>query len=189
MKITAVRHGETTENVEGIIQGQKYGTLSAAGLNQIQQVARKLATDYFDICYSSDLDRCRLTAEAIQLQHPELTIVYDARLRERDMKPLEGQKFSDVEDWNWEDDKFLDHKTAQGETWRDVVHRIAAALNDVYAAHGDQHVLIVFHGGPMRVLMALFDNLPWQTAGRAVVENCEIRHWNMAAPVDADTIR
>ena len=42
MKLTLIRHGETEENVQGIIQGQMPGHLTEKGKRQAQEVAEDL---------------------------------------------------------------------------------------------------------------------------------------------------
>jgi len=189
MQIIAVRHGETNENLAGIVQGQLYGTLSDTGLKQIVALAETLATETFDVCYCSDLERTRQTCDAIIMHHPRLKTVYDDRLRERSMKPLEGRYFADIIGWDWNNDKLLDHSTPEGETWADVINRVAAALNDMFASHPSERVLVVSHGGPMRAMRALLVGEPWETAGRTMIENCEVNRWEMLAPVSAANVR
>ncbi len=189
MHITAVRHGETNENALMIVQGQVYGTLSEKGLQQIQQVGKLLAESEFDVCFSSDLERCRLTAEAILQYHPDLPVHFDARLRERSMKPMEGLPFADVQGWDWENDKYLDHKTPEGETWADVITRVGDCLNEIFSLHADKKILIVSHGGPMRAVQALLSGEKWEIVGRMMIDNCEVREWEMTEPVNASDVR
>lgn len=189
MKITTVRHGETIENAKQIVQGQVFGTLSELGLEQIGQVGLELGSRKFDVCISSDLERCRLTTEAILRHHADLQVYFDVRLRERSMKPMEGMRFAEVEGWDWENDKFLNHKTPEGESWSDVVSRVSDCLNELYGKFPDRHILIVSHGGPIRTMLALLRGEAWEMAGRTSLENCEIREWNMTAPVDASSVR
>jgi alpha-ribazole phosphatase/probable phosphoglycerate mutase len=188
MRITAVRHGETNENVAMIVQGQSLGTLSPTGQQQIVQLGLRLANQQFDASYCSDLERCRQTADAIIRYHPGLAVTYETRLRERSMCPFEGRKFADL-DWDWSLDGQLNHKTPAGETWQDVLDRTAAFLNEAYQRHADQDVLLVTHGGPMRAMLALIEGGDWATIGRTRIDNCEIRQWELQAPVDPMTVR
>jgi probable phosphoglycerate mutase len=56
-RIYIVRHGETRENRESILQGQLNTELNEAGLEQARQVASALRSVHFDFAYSSDLLR------------------------------------------------------------------------------------------------------------------------------------
>eukprot|EP01052_Picozoa_sp_SAG31_P000420 SAG31_NODE_12_length_38498_cov_21.161671_36_plen_192_part_00 len=60
-----VRHGETLANREGIIQGQSESPLSDLGLAQAELVHNALADEEWWWVVSSDLGRCRSTAEII----------------------------------------------------------------------------------------------------------------------------
>ncbi|XP_072014562.1 uncharacterized protein [Amphiura filiformis] len=91
--LTLVRHGETTYNKEGIIQGQLDIPLSDEGLMQADLLGKYLRNDKFTSIYASDLKRAYQTAEAI-VKHSASTqpaIIADARLRERNFGVLEGE--------------------------------------------------------------------------------------------------
>lgn len=55
--IYIVRHGETDENRQGIMQGHQNTLLNSEGLAQAQRVADALKSTPFDIAFSSDLSR------------------------------------------------------------------------------------------------------------------------------------
>ena len=52
-----VRHGETQENRDGIIQGQRDTSLNAIGLEQAKMVGEALKDAKLGIAFSSDLSR------------------------------------------------------------------------------------------------------------------------------------
>ena len=62
-----VRHGETVDNVNHIMQGQTQGQLTAQGLLQAHRLAESLRSEPIDVFVSSDLkrsvDTCRVVAE------------------------------------------------------------------------------------------------------------------------------
>lgn len=60
-----IRHGETLANREGIIQGQSESPLSDLGLAQAELVRNALADVAWWWVVSSDLGRCKSTAEII----------------------------------------------------------------------------------------------------------------------------
>ena len=55
--VLIVRHGETDENRQRIVQGQLNTVLNAAGLDQARRVAGALRANSFDVAFSSDLSR------------------------------------------------------------------------------------------------------------------------------------
>ena len=50
-----VRHGETVDNVNQIMQGQTQGQLTANGIFQAQEVRDKMASESFAAIIASDL--------------------------------------------------------------------------------------------------------------------------------------
>lgn len=55
--IYVVRHGQTDENINRIIQGQQDTLLNEVGIEQGTRVAEALKDIHFDVIYSSDLKR------------------------------------------------------------------------------------------------------------------------------------
>ncbi len=66
-KLILVRHGETTANVAGRMQGRTNDPLTEHGHQQAEAVARQLADqrEEIEVIYSSSLLRAQLTANAI----------------------------------------------------------------------------------------------------------------------------
>ena len=65
MKLILTRHGETVDNIKGILQGQNPGKLSENGIQQAKQLALRLKNENIDAIYSSDLARAADTAKEI----------------------------------------------------------------------------------------------------------------------------
>ena len=64
-RIIAIRHGETSWNATGRIQGHTDIPLNATGQAQAQQAAQALADETLAAIYSSDLQRAWQTAQAL----------------------------------------------------------------------------------------------------------------------------
>jgi probable phosphoglycerate mutase len=177
MKITAVRHGDTIENAARIVQGQTFGTLSPLGLQQIEELGFKLQDHAFEKAYISDLDRCVKTGAAILKFHTAKPFIYDERLRERSMKPDEGLPFNE---FAWGGGKSLDltAKTAEGETWLEVRDRLVSFI-DFLLVQPEQDVLLVTHGGPIRVLDAILTDQSIEESLMNNYDNCTVRVWEV----------
>ena len=80
--IYLVRHGQTDDNKNHIIQGNK--PLNETGKQQVEETAETLKDVDFDICFCSPLVRTIQTLDVIKKYHENLPIVYDDRLKERD---------------------------------------------------------------------------------------------------------
>ncbi|CAG5136134.1 unnamed protein product [Candidula unifasciata] len=91
--ISLVRHGETMENRQKIMQGQLDTKLSDVGVKQAQLLANRLKNDRFTHVYSSDLARAADTAWAIVETNKSFSahLTLDRRLRERGFGNLEGK--------------------------------------------------------------------------------------------------
>ncbi|KAJ7481125.1 phosphoglycerate mutase-like protein [Mycena galericulata] len=91
-RIYVVRHGETQENRESVIQGQLDTALNEAGVGQARRVADALRSVHFDAAYSSDLKRALKTAEMILAHRSDIQIREEEELRERCFGDLQGTK-------------------------------------------------------------------------------------------------
>ena len=98
-----VRHGETVDNVNHIMQGQTQGQLTAQGLLQAHRLAESLRSEPIDVFVSSDLkrsvDTCRVVAEG----HGK-DVVTTPLLRERDWGSFTGRYIPSLKGETWPDD-------------------------------------------------------------------------------------
>ncbi len=183
MELTAVRHGETEENRNKIIQGQAHGKLSSDGLKQVEIVAKELSRESFDVIYSSDLHRCIATAQCIHAYHPGTPLQYDTMLREISFGAYQGQP-SDSVDWESLPGSRLTRKVPDGESWQDLSQRIVFLLNNIYPKHSHDKVLIVTHGGPMRVIRSFLGNAALEDLIDERIPNCAVWRFSMASPIE-----
>jgi probable phosphoglycerate mutase len=154
-----LRHGMTEGNARGLVQGQGAGTgLSAAGRGQVEAAAAAvLGAPVRPVSIvSSDLERCRQTA-AVLAEALELPVRYDADLRERSFGVLEGRLWADVPpDAVGIRDGVVTGPASRprdGESVADLASRVSRALRRTARYPGP--VLIVTHGGPIRVAAGL----------------------------------
>lgn len=147
-----VRHGETTLNTEGRLQGGAIDApLTAQGMAQAQAVAnrlaRSLAVNESPIrLQSSPLGRARETARLIAEQVPTTPMEIDERLREIDFGRWTGLTFAEVENtdahlWAARVADPWNVRAPGGESYLDVSLRarqwLAAQTRDVIAvSHG-----------------------------------------------------
>src|ERR1700733_14801468 len=91
-----VRHGESTWNASGLVQGQADGpVLTAAGRAQAVTVADAVRSLPIRTLVTSDLARAQETA-AILGEKLSLTWVQDAAVRERNFGTVEGSPLSEL---------------------------------------------------------------------------------------------
>jgi broad specificity phosphatase PhoE len=157
MKLTLLRHGETKENVEHIIQGQLPGQLTDAGRQQAVQAAQTLKDEQFDAVYCSDLRRCLDTAQPIMQYHSGTLFITDTLLRERMGGSFEGKPATgEHADFN-RPDWYTSRMPGGGESWEDTRLRQIPLLNRLLDEYPNGSLLIITHGGPLRGIRALLE--------------------------------
>jgi broad specificity phosphatase PhoE len=145
LRLLLVRHGESTWNVQGRVQGQtSHVPLTDLGRTQARDVAARLAAMSVQRLHTSDLLRAVQTADAIA-RTTGLETRPDRRLRERGYGLLEGRPSHAV--------PMLGSRDAcappGGESFQDVVRRVGGLLEECLAeaAHDDlDGVVLVTHG-------------------------------------------
>jgi broad specificity phosphatase PhoE len=167
MLLYLVRHGESTFNAEGRIQGHADAPLSEVGLRQGQAVAIALASRPIDAVYSSTLRRALETAHPIASHH-QVKVRTDPRLMELNVGEFEGQLRTDLvvsrpvelARWLGGDEDFT---IPGGESRRQLMQRGCEAIRSIAAA-GHQEAVIVTHGGllsaTLRALFSMSQPLP-----------------------------
>ena len=156
MKFLIVRHGETNENKEGIVQGSIQGTLSPLGKDQVRKLALRLKNEKIDEIHSSDLARALDTAQEIAKYHPGLQVNVNPLLRERCHGIFEGKKTNAIsqEEFN----KYfntLEGKPPGGESWIEVGKRVECFLHQIVHKNSNKTVLLVTHGGVIIALLCI----------------------------------
>ncbi|MFO7992331.1 MAG: histidine phosphatase family protein [Thermoplasmata archaeon] len=150
MKLIIARHGQTQENIEGILQGHLPGTLSKKGIRQANKLAERLKKENIDHIYSSDLARAADTAQIIAEFHPKVPLKFTEKLRERDAGELQGMNLKG-RDWLIKD-------PVGGETVQQLYDRANDFLNKIKENHPNQTILLVCHGGIGKALYAAIKN-------------------------------
>lgn len=182
MKLTVVRHGETVENKNDIIQGQMPGKLSEEGIRQAFSLAETLKDEAFDVIYCSDLRRCRDTAKPITKHHPNVPVKYSTLLREINYGSYQGKNRQEL-DWPRLRGTFLTGRAPGGESWPDVYERLVGFVNELYAQYSDDHILVVTHGGPIYTLRSAIGNIPLKDAFSGPIDNCSVWQFEISDPL------
>jgi broad specificity phosphatase PhoE len=176
-----VRHGETDWNREGRWQGGSDTPLNDAGREQARAVAEQLDGD-IDAVYSSDLARARETAE-IMAAKLGLEVTLDPRLRERGFGAWEGLTTAEIEARFAESHRRWRAGEGPGaddaEDFADFSARVSDFLADVLRRHPGEQVLVVSHGGSIRVVHALATGLDYVRDHKLIpsVPNCEVTRY------------
>lgn len=135
-RLLLVRHGETVDNVNQIMQGQTQGELTQKGVLQAEELAQQMRDEPIDVFVSSDLKRSIDTCRIIAQSHG-LPVVQTPLLRERDWGGFTGRFIPDLKDETWPDDI---------ESITDLRTRAKAFLDFISEQYPGKTVLAVGHG-------------------------------------------
>ena len=171
-----VRHGETDWNSEGRIQGHTDIGLSDTGAEQARLLGKRLAQIPIDAAYCSDLKRASETS-GYALEEREVVAQGMVMLREYHKGAFEGLTLPEVrarfpDDYPRYLEKNLDYAPEGGETARDVGVRVAGIFDEIKARHMNETVLVVGHGGSLRLAMASLLGMPLEGNWSFVFDNC-----------------
>ena len=179
MTLRLVRHGESQWNLAGRVQGQSKlaGTLTAKGRRQAEKAAEQLAGHrrHAEMIVCSNLPRARDTATIIAAIL-DLPVAEDPDLREMNFGDLEGRRFTDP----------MGRRTVQ-----DIVENLwlnprqhrpgGESVADLYARmrrattrYTGEELILVTHGGPVRVATATHDPRNGRPIPRIAVANTAV---------------
>jgi probable phosphoglycerate mutase len=179
-----VRHGESTWNRLGRVQGQSplAGGLTARGWVQASSVAAALERRLRDALaggpaavVSSDLVRARQTAAVIGSRLGS-SVVFDPSLREQQLGALEGRALDsllagvavrEVVAGLWHDRALV--PPGGGESVAQLAERARRAVLGLTARAGQRQLVLVAHGGLIRSLLSPGPGLPAPLANATAV--------------------
>ncbi len=184
-QLTLLRHGHC-EGAE-IFRGSTDCALSLRGLDQMRSACQRAGAGW-DLILSSPARRCHDFASELadELARP---LRVDDGLRELHFGDWEGCPVADV----WQRDELrlrafhnnpLEHGPPNGETLHELAERVNQSLTALFRDHRDQSVLLVTHGGVIRVLLTLWLDMPLANAGRWEVPHAcmsQLTLWHSAA--------
>lgn len=162
-----VRHGETVDNVNKILQGQTQGRLTKTGESQACSVRDEMAGVHIDAFVSSDLQRSFDTCRII-VGNRNVDIVQTSLLRERDWGGFTGLYIPDLAGKEWPDDV---------ETLDEMKHRARRFLDMIKTNYPDMTVLAVGHGIINKAIQSVYWNRPMPEIEK--MKNAEVRILNL----------
>lgn len=172
MDIYLIRHGETVENSKGTFYGSLEPQLNEVGIKQCKILKQELENIEFSKMYVSSKTRARETAQLIK----DGGFVVDEVLSERSFGEFEGKSYSEIKEeykeevdiWN---NDWSGFRPPNGESFDDFYKRVEQFIKSLEQnVKEDEKVLIVTHGGVIRVFLTyVFGgdyNMFWKFASR-----------------------
>lgn len=170
-RIWFIRHGLTIWNAQQRFCGHTDIPLSAQGRVQARWLARQLRERTFATIYASDLARARETAEIIASQNLRTVLVQASPAwREIDFGAWEGLTYAEIATQCKDQLGFFTdpkhYSPLGGESLAHMQQRVWAELTTIVSKSEQGDVVIVSHGGPLRVLLCCILGIPpakqWQ---------------------------
>ncbi|HEV1998426.1 MAG TPA: histidine phosphatase family protein [Candidatus Dormibacteraeota bacterium] len=196
MRLLLIRHAQTVWNAAGRVQGQSDPPLSQPGLEQCSALGVRVAGLRLDALYSSDLQRARLTAEAVS-GATGVPVTLDTGLREVGLGRWEGATAESLR----REDPELFAQWQRAPSW-DLVpggegtaafeSRVLGAVVRIVASRGDtETVAAVTHIGVIRLVLSMAAGLqslgqlwPWaidNTGLTTLVGPADVSAWDTPA--------
>ena len=141
-----VRHGETVDNANQIMQGQTQGQLNENGIKQAREFSEEWKNKPLDVVIASDLKRSVDTAKIIAEPH-HLEVLSTPLLRERDWGSFTGRYIPDLKGETWPDDI---------ETLENLLSRAGEFIAYVKRTFPGKKVLAVGHGIINKAVQAVY---------------------------------
>jgi len=156
MKLFVLRHGETNENITGMMQGDMDTVLNEKGCCQALSVRDKVLESNIDLVISSPKKRAIKTA---MLAAPNIPLILDDRLRSRNHGEFEGMRRDEIninDYWNLK----KNNQYIKAESVQDLFDRVESLLKEIKEKYNDKNVLLVTHSGIVRILYYYFNGIP-----------------------------
>jgi alpha-ribazole phosphatase len=169
-RISLLRHGATA--AAGRYCGSTDVPLNEEGWRQMWTAVAGRAWDRI-LC--SPLERCAAFSAALA-QRLAIPVMADPRLREMHFGDWEGQSPEEIMAYApdalqrfWADP--IGGRPPQAESLSDVASRVLAAWHEMLDGDSDERVLVVTHGGPIRILLLKLSGRP-----QAEILHLEVPH-------------
>lgn len=172
-KLILVRHGESVGNVERVFTTTPFElALTQRGIEQAHDAASRIAALFkAEVVVASPYVRARETARIIA-HHLGLPLEIEHDIHERSMGHFQGKSYESIltapdyepsRPWLW--------RPPGGESFEEVMQRVAPVLDRLAGAHRERDVVVVSHGG---VMMALWAYVTGEWDSAHVPPNCGI---------------
>ena len=165
-----VRHGQSEWNSKNLFTGWRDPGLTELGVKEAKDAGKLIANKgiLFDLMYTSMLTRAQKTGDLIlqEMRHPEITIIKNEALNERNYGSLAGLNKDDARK-KWGDDQVhiwrrsFDIPPPDGESLKDTAERVLPYFKSEIMPKviEGSSILIAAHGNSLRSLIMDLDSI------------------------------
>ncbi len=195
IRLVLVRHGLSSFNERGLIQGRTDDSLlTDVGYEQALNAGKALSKIKFDRIYSSPLVRAAETAKTINKEFKkEQDIIFDKNLLEVDLSEWSGLKIDDIKNkfpeiypiWK-NDPENLILKRSDNKTYKPIQELFNQANNfvkdilQIYLDKDDVNILVVGHNAILRCLILSLIGKPKKGFRKIRLENASFSILNIS---------
>ena len=195
IRLVLVRHGLSTFNAKGIVQGRTDDSLlTTEGYEQAKKAGEALSKIEFDQIYSSPLKRASETARTINKSfYKEQNIIYDENLLEVDLGCWSGLTINEIKKQHpdhysvWKNDpENLTLKRNDKKNYKPIQdlfkqsNKFLKNLFKIYLGKNDINILIIGHNAILRCIILSLIGIPKNGFRKIRLENAFFSIINIA---------
>ena len=189
MLLYIVRHGETEQNAEGLLQGKSGGILNNKGIEQARLTGQALRNKEITAIHSSNLDRALDTALIIS-DLIGAVLIPENQLRERNLGNLEVKSWDDyVQAQQASGQSHEEFKPEGGESLVEMQIRLKLFLEEITGPYQRTDLLIVGHNALNTVLLDMLTDLTLAEIFEKGQNNACINILDITAPMKAEVVQ
>lgn len=163
------RHGETEWNQKKICMGKKDIALNSKGIEQANELGKRIKNLGIDLIITSPLVRCKKTAEIIN-RYINKKILVEPRFIEINAGIYEGLSDKDIII------KIYNGVVPGSETINNIQERVFGAIEELEKEYLDKRILIVAHGFVGKIIYKYFNpNISETEFLDYIIDNAEIK--------------
>lgn len=153
------RHGETKQNRQGLLLGQKDVELNERGIAQAHELGKRVKNLSVDLIISSSMIRAKQTAEIVNGYIYKMVKI-DPRLVERNVGVYDGLTLKEVQERfqrGYTSEMAYNKTPPGGESAQEVQNRVFAAIDDLKKNYPDKKILVITHSFIVRMINKYFN--------------------------------
>ena len=178
-QIIFLRHGQATNNTQGILTGRTPGVpLTDLGIKQAEHTAELLEYMNISAIYSSPIQRAKHTAEIVG-KHNSINVTIDERLIELDMGKFTGMRYDGI--FTTHGNVFMKFYNGEleiahngVETFDQVKKRVLGIVDDILKTHSGKNVVLVTHMDPIKAMLSTVVDLSPANLFELVIANASL---------------
>ena len=189
MLLYIIRHGETEQNVKGLLQGKSAGNLNNKGIEQARLTGQALRNKGITAIHSSNLDRALDTALIIS-DLIGAVLIPENQLRERNLGNLEVKSWDDYfRAQQASGQSHEEFKPDGGESLLEMQIRLKPFLEEISGPYQKGNLLIVGHNSLNTVLLDMLTDLTLAEIFEKGQNNACINILDVNAPMKAEVVQ